>query len=102
MSSPASPQSARVTPQQFKSGLAAWLGWMFDGLDMHLYTLVALPFVAYLSGTTTKDPEAIARSSWIQAAFLVGWAVGGGVFGRIGDRLGRSRTLSLTILTYAL
>ena len=43
-----------------------------------------------------------ARSSWIQAAFLVGWALGGGFFGRIGDRLGRSRALSLTILTYAL
>ena len=41
------------------------------------------------------------KSSWIQAAFLVGWALGGGFFGRIGDRLGRSRALSLTILTYA-
>ena len=30
-----------LTPQQWKSGLAAWLGWTFDGLDMHLYTLVA-------------------------------------------------------------
>jgi MFS family permease len=38
----------------------------------------------------------------IQAAFLLGWAFGGGFFGRLGDRLGRSRTLSLTILTYAL
>ena len=41
-------------------------------------------------------------SSWIQAAFLVGWALGGGFFGRIGDRIGRSRALCLTILTYAL
>jgi MFS family permease len=41
-------------------------------------------------------------SSWIQAAFLVGWALGGGFFGRVGDRIGRSRALSLTILTYAL
>ena len=39
---------------------------------------------------------------WIQAAFLLGWALGGGFFGRLGDRLGRSRALSLTILTYAL
>ena len=38
----------------------------------------------------------------IQAAFLVGWALGGGFFGRIGDRLGRARALVLTILTYAL
>ena len=37
-----------LSPAQWKSGAAAWLGWLFDGLDMHLYTLVALPFVAEL------------------------------------------------------
>ena len=41
---------AQLTAQQKKSGLAAWLGWMFDGLDMHLYTLVAAPFVMHLLG----------------------------------------------------
>ncbi len=102
MSSPASPPSARVTPQQFKSGLAAWLGWMFDGLDMHLYTLVALPFVAELLRVSPSTPEASTKASLIQGAFLFGWAMGGAVFGRIGDIIGRSRTLSLTILTYAL
>jgi len=91
-----------VTPQQFKSGLAAWLGWMFDGLDMHLYTLVALPFVAELLRVSPSTPEASTKASLIQGAFLFGWAMGGAVFGRIGDIIGRSRTLSLTILTYAL
>jgi MFS family permease len=91
-----------VTPQQFKSGLAAWLGWMFDGLDMHLYTLVALPFVAELLHVSPAAPEASTKASLIQGAVLFGWAMGGAVFGRIGDILGRSRTLSLTILTYAL
>lgn len=38
----------RVTSEQWRSGIAAWLGWTFDGLDMHLYTLVAAPFVAQL------------------------------------------------------
>ena len=37
-----------ISPQQWRSGIAAWLGWLFDGLDMHLYTLVATPFVAQL------------------------------------------------------
>jgi hypothetical protein len=37
-----------LSPEQKKSGLAAWLGWMFDGLDMHIYTLVATLFVAIL------------------------------------------------------
>src|ERR1700736_3703295 len=94
-----------LTPQQWKSGAAAWLGWLFDGLDMHLYVLVALPFVAELLGVPNdKDHQELVGnySSWIQAAFLMGWALGGGFFGRIGDRLGRSRALMLTILTYAL
>src|SRR5262245_60311569 len=92
-----------ISAAQWKSGLAAWLGWLFDGLDMHLYTLVAAPFVAAL--LELSDPaDARVRwyGSWIQASFLLGWALGGGLFGRIGDRLGRSRTLCLTILTYAI
>jgi MFS family permease len=91
-----------LTPQQKKSGLAAWLGWMFDGLDMHLYTLVALPFVAQLMHTVQSNRDVSVKASLIQASFLVGWAVGGAIFGRIGDLLGRSRALVLTILTYAL
>jgi MFS family permease len=91
-----------LSAQQWKSGAAAWLGWLFDGLDMHLYVLVAAPFVAELLGAATeKDPQVGYYSSWIQAAFLIGWALGGGFFGRVADRLGRSRALSLTILTYA-
>ncbi len=92
-----------LSPYQWKSGIAAWLGWLFDGLDMHLYVLVAAPFVAELVGVTSTRNEIVGwYSSWIQAAFLVGWALGGGFFGRIGDRIGRSRALCLTILTYAL
>jgi MFS family permease len=94
-----------LSSQQKKSGLAAWLGWMFDGLDMHLYTIVALPFVAQLMKVSLEDaaqkPLIDRNASLIQAAFLIGWAVGGGFFGRIGDLLGRSRALCLTILTYA-
>jgi MFS family permease len=91
-----------LSPQQWKSGIAAWLGWLFDGLDMHLYVLVAAPFVASLIDVTDlKDPRVSQYGSWIQAAFLIGWALGGGFFGRIADRIGRSRALMLTILTYA-
>ena len=101
------PREARslreISPVQWKSGIAAWLGWFFDGLDMHLYTLVAAVFVQELTGAAAvSDPEVKQASSLIQAAFLVGWAIGGGFFGRIGDLLGRSRTLCLTILTYAI
>jgi MFS family permease len=92
----------RIGRLQWRSGAAAWLGWTFDGLDMHLYTLVAAPFVAQLlGGLSTTDPRVGRYSSIIQGAFLLGWALGGGFFGQLGDRLGRARALSLTILTYA-
>src|ERR1035437_1618054 len=93
----------QITRQQWRSGISACLGWTFDGLDMHLYTLVAAPFVAQLLGaTSTTDPRVGRYGSIIQGGFMLGWALGGGFFGFIGDRLGRSRALSLTILTYAL
>jgi MFS family permease len=92
-----------LSAHQWKSGIAAWLGWLFDGLDMHLYVLVAAPFVAELIAVKDTRNELVGwYSSWIQAAFLLGWALGGGFFGRLGDLIGRSRALSLTILTYAL
>jgi MFS family permease len=92
---------ADLSPQQWRSGIAAWLGWLFDGLDMNLYTLVATPFVALLLSADEHDPTVGRHASWIQASFLVGWALGGAIFGRIGDRMGRSRALMFTILTYA-
>src|SRR5512139_4314945 len=77
-----------LTPQQWRSGAAAWLGWTFDGLDMHLYTLVAAPFVMELIRATSTTEPAVGRyGSIIQGGFLLGWALGGGFFGRIGDRL---------------
>src|SRR5437870_13918987 len=70
---------------------------------MHLYTLVAAPFVAQLLGALSiTDPRVGHYASIIQGGFLLGWALGGGFFGRLGDRLGRARALSLTILTYAM
>ncbi len=101
----AAPEATRLSelsPQQWKSGIAAWLGWLFDGLELHLYTLVAAPFVMQLLATTDASNPAIKeKSAYIQAAFLIGWALGGAFFGRLGDLLGRSRALALTVLTYA-
>lgn len=109
----ASGSEGRISRTQWRALMAAWLGWAFDGLDGYLYIMVAGPFVTQLvanehgltAAQVAADParlgEVTNRAAIIQAVFLVGWAVGGAVFGRIGDRLGRSRTLMLTILTYA-
>ncbi len=98
---PARTDSLRtLSPGQWRTGIAAWLGWTFDGLELHLYTLVATPLVVQLLDAASPADAAVKeKTAYIQAAFLVGWAVGGAFFGRIGDLIGRSRALALTILT---
>ncbi|HKB03857.1 MAG TPA: MFS transporter [Gemmataceae bacterium] len=80
---------------------AALLGWMFDGLEMGLFPLVARPALRDLLG----NPGEVEIGRWnavITAGFLVGAATGGVLFGWLGDRLGRVRAMTLSILTYAL
>ncbi|HLO97925.1 MAG TPA: MFS transporter [Fimbriimonas sp.] len=97
-----SSESTTITTQQKKGFVAAWLGWAFDGLDGFMYTLIALPVVTSLMHQTSPNDEVKQKAALIQAVFLVGWALGGLVFGRIGDIIGRTKTLNLTILTYAI
>ncbi len=99
---PQASDGQRITRPQWWALTAAWLGWAFDGLDSYIYVLVAHRFVGQLLGPGTSENEIVEKAAWIQAFFLVGWALGGAFFGRIGDRLGRSKTLTLTILTYAI
>ncbi len=80
---------------------AAFLGWMFDGLEMGLFPLVARPALRDLLGSA--DEALIGRwFSVATAGFLVGAATGGVLFGWLGDRLGRVRAMSLSVLTYAI
>ena len=72
---------SELSTHQKKSGFAAWLGWFFDGLDLHLYTLVATVFVAELLMAKESDPDVARYGAIVQAAFLLGWALGGAFFG---------------------
>lgn len=84
---------------------AALLGWMFDGLEMGLFPLVARPALAELLTTSGQRPDDNVIGMWFgvaTAAFLIGAATGGVLFGWLGDRLGRVRALTLSVLTYAI
>src|SRR2546429_1714932 len=73
---------------------------MFDGLEMGLFPLVARPALVELLGGS--NDKAIGR--WFavaSAGFLVGAATGGVLFGWLGDRIGRVRAMTLSVLTYA-
>lgn len=79
---------------------AAFLGWMFDGLEMGIFPVVARPALQELLGTTA-DQQVGPWMGAITALFLVGAAGGGLVFGWLGDKFGRVRTLAASILTYS-
>jgi MFS family permease len=79
---------------------AALLGWMFDGFEMGLFPLIGGPALADLLGPAAAG-QATQWFGAIIAVFLVGAATGGVFFGWLGDRFGRVRAMSLSILTYA-
>ena len=80
--------------------VAALLGWMFDGLEMGLFPLVARPALKDLLGESSET-EIVRWIAIITAVFLVGAATGGVLFGWLGDRVGRVRAMTLSVLTYA-
>ena len=85
---------------------AAWLGWGFDVFDGLLFNYVAPNCVPTLVGVPLGTPEAkSATLLWtgiLTSLLLVGWGIGGIIFGRIADKIGRTKTLMLTMLLYAL
>lgn len=87
--------------------LIAALGWLFDAMDQNLFNLVRQTSVLDLlkhSNIPAADLDKTAKTVGgnLTAVFLIGWAVGGFVFGMLGDRLGRARTMVITICIYAL
>lgn len=88
-------------PKPWHVLLATWLGGVFDGFDSSIFAMVLFPAVSELIGT--KDSSSVGQyGSYIIAMFLVGWAIGAAFFGWLADRIGRAKTLTLTILVYAL
>jgi MFS family permease len=85
---------------------AAWLGWGFDVFDGLLFNYVAPNCVPTLLGIPIGSPEAKSASLYwtgvLTSVLLIGWAIGGIVFARVADRIGRARTLLITMLLYSL
>lgn len=85
---------------------AAWLGWGFDIIDALLFNYVAANCIPTLLKLQIGSPEAaLATKQWVAgmaSVLLIGWAVGGIFFGWLADKIGRSRTLLLTIVLYSL
>ena len=84
----------------------AALGWLFDTMDQNLFNLVRKPSLTdLLNSSLTGDALKAAvndAAGTLTSVFLIGWAVGGFVFGILGDKFGRTGTMVITILIYAI
>lgn len=86
--------------------IVATLGWMFDTMDQQLFNLARRPAILELLGARPDDPAMAGQvaefAGYSTMIFMIGWATGGIIFGVLGDRLGRVKTMILTILCYSL
>ena len=79
----------------------ACLGWSFDTMDQWLFVFSKQHAITSLLGDA-GTPDLVAwYNGLLTAIMMIGWATGGLVFGMYGDRLGRTKTMALTILIYA-
>ena len=89
-----------LTTYQWRVLLCACLGWALDIMDGYLYAIILFPAMSDLLGTTEA-----AVIGWyggiVLSIFMIGWALGGLIFGPIADQYGRAKTMAITILVYA-
>ena len=89
-----------LTTYQWRVLICACLGWALDIMDGYLYAIILFPAMSDLLGTTEA-----AVIGWyggiVLSIFMIGWALGGLIFGPIADRYGRAKTMAITILIYA-
>ena len=99
----ACPEPAGLNRGHWLVLVAALFGWMFDGVELGLFSGVARPVLQDLLGPAANDEVYIIRwISYVTASFLLGAACGGVFFGWLGDRIGRVRAMALSILAYSL
>ena len=86
--------------------IVAALGWLFDCLDQQLFILsrpaAMRDLLKYITDQDQLRIEATFYGDISTSVFIAGWATGGLIFGMLGDRIGRAKTMLLTILIYSL
>jgi len=75
--------------------LAAFLGWMFDGMEMGIFPLISSPALTEFKSDVAK------WNGIFHMVFLLGAALGGLVFGWLGDKIGRVRAMTFSVLAYS-
>ncbi len=96
---PISPWWRTFTREHWFVFTIAALAWIFDCLDQQFFNLAR---DAAMEDLLVDKSQATVLAPYTTSVFLVGWAIGGLIFGALGDRYGRGRILMLTILLYSI
>jgi MFS family permease len=84
----------------------ASLGWLLDCMDQQLFGLARRPAMLELLHVRPDDASMAGRvaeaAGYATMMFMIGWAIGGIIFGILGDRIGRVKTMMLSILFYSI
>ncbi|MBS3183819.1 MFS transporter [Pseudomonas vlassakiae] len=83
-----------IDPQQRRTFWSCKIGYGLDGMDTQMLSFV-IPTLIMLWGIST------AEAGLIHTSTLIASAIGGWVAGILSDRIGRVRTLQLTVLWFA-
>src|SRR5690349_12705977 len=78
--------------------IVASLAWLFDCMDQQFFNLGRGAAMEQLLPDKSKVIE---YGSYTTSVFLLGWAAGGLIFGALGDRFGRARILTVSVLLYS-
>jgi MFS family permease len=82
--------------------ILATLAWMFDCVGQQVFVIARNPAISQLMPAGTPPETLKAWGGYATSIFVIGWATGGLIFGAVGDRIGRARSLAITMLLYGL
>ncbi|MCR9118123.1 MAG: MFS transporter, partial [bacterium] len=80
----------------------ASLGWVFDIFEGQVFVASMRNAMPDLLGVSPDDAAVRGWNNFALGSFLLGGAFGGVLFGILGDKIGRSRTMMITILFYSI
>jgi len=89
------------TRYQWLVFFVVWAGWSLDATDFGLFSLVLRPALTELLGGQPTIAEIGRVGGLLSTVGLLGWALGGFLFGIIADYIGRVRALAVSILIYS-
>jgi SHS family sialic acid transporter-like MFS transporter len=81
--------------------LASFLGLLFDGVELGLMPIASLSVSKSLLGSAFTATAGGDWFAWFTASLMLGAAVGGITLGNLGDRIGRTRAMGISILFYS-